>query len=77
MLQLFSDENDIHTLEVTQASLRVTQMGSPTHGTPNKRRRIELSWEVLRDHLQSQQRDFDIIPWYENNNTVNKLINMS
>ncbi|XP_044057149.1 serine-protein kinase ATM isoform X1 [Siniperca chuatsi] len=63
--QLFSDDNDTHVLEVTQASLRATHMGSPTHGTASKRRRIELGWEVLRDHLQPQQNDFDVIPWLQ------------
>ncbi|GAA6218256.1 serine-protein kinase ATM [Lates japonicus] len=63
--QLFSDDSDTHILEVTQASLRATQMGSPTHGTASKRRRIELGWEVLRDHLQPQHSDFDVIPWLQ------------
>ncbi|XP_041796006.1 serine-protein kinase ATM isoform X2 [Chelmon rostratus] len=63
--QLFSDDNDTHVLEVTQASLRATQMGSPTHGTASKRRRIELGWEVLREHLQPQHSDFDVIPWLQ------------
>uniref|UniRef100_A0A8C2X029 non-specific serine/threonine protein kinase n=1 Tax=Cyclopterus lumpus TaxID=8103 RepID=A0A8C2X029_CYCLU len=49
--QLFPDDNDTHIVEVTQASLR--------------RRRIELGWEVLRDHLQPQQNDFDVIPWLQ------------
>lgn len=57
---LFNEE----TLEVNQ-SFRTTQMGSPSHGAASKRRRIELSWEVLRDHLQPQQKDFDIIPWLQ------------
>ncbi|KAE8295481.1 Serine-protein kinase ATM [Larimichthys crocea] len=63
--QLFSDDNDTHVLEVTQASIRATHMGSPSHGTASKRRRIELSWEVLRDHLQPQHNDFDVIPWLQ------------
>ncbi|XP_070761541.1 serine-protein kinase ATM isoform X3 [Enoplosus armatus] len=63
--QLFSDNNDTHVLEVTQASLRATHMGSPTHGTASKRRRIDLGWEVLRDHLQPQHNDFDVIPWLQ------------
>ncbi|XP_042342685.1 serine-protein kinase ATM [Plectropomus leopardus] len=63
--QLFSDDDDTHVLEVTQASLRATHMGSPTHGAASKRRRIELGWEVLRDHLQPQHNDFDIIPWLQ------------
>ncbi|KAI3354414.1 hypothetical protein L3Q82_018938 [Scortum barcoo] len=63
--QLFSEDNDAHVLEVTQASLRASHVGSPTHGTASKRRRIELGWEVLRDHLQPQHNDFDIIPWLQ------------
>ncbi|XP_078023307.1 serine-protein kinase ATM isoform X1 [Epinephelus lanceolatus] len=63
--QLFSDDNDTHVVEVTQASLRATYMGSPTHGAASKRRRIELGWEVLRDHLQPQHNDFDVIPWLQ------------
>ncbi|KAM7399540.1 hypothetical protein PAMP_018806 [Pampus punctatissimus] len=63
--QLFGDDSDTQILEVTQVSLRATQMGSPTHATACKRRRIELGWEVLRDHLQSQHSDFDIIPWLQ------------
>ncbi|XP_022052894.2 serine-protein kinase ATM isoform X1 [Acanthochromis polyacanthus] len=63
--QLFNDDSDTHVLEVTQASLRATQMGSPTHGAASKRRRIEIGWEVLRDHLQPQHSDFDIIPWLQ------------
>ncbi|XP_030248293.1 serine-protein kinase ATM isoform X3 [Sparus aurata] len=63
--QLFSDDNDTHVLEVTQASLRGTHMGSPTHGAARKRRRIELGWEVIRDHLQPHHNDFDIIPWLQ------------
>uniref|UniRef100_A0AAV2J7Z9 non-specific serine/threonine protein kinase n=1 Tax=Knipowitschia caucasica TaxID=637954 RepID=A0AAV2J7Z9_KNICA len=61
---LFSEDH-VQSLEVTQAMFRATQMGSPTQGAASKRRRIELSWEVLRDHLQPQQKDFDIIPWLQ------------
>ncbi|KAM4628418.1 serine-protein kinase ATM [Polymixia lowei] len=63
--QLFSEDSDTQILEVTQVHLRGTQRGSPTQGTPSKRRRIELGWEVLRDHLQAQLSDFDIIPWLQ------------
>uniref|UniRef100_UPI003AAD459E serine-protein kinase ATM n=1 Tax=Centroberyx gerrardi TaxID=166262 RepID=UPI003AAD459E len=63
--QLFSDDSDVQILEVTQVPLRATQRGSPTQGTPSKRRRIELGWEVLRDHLQPQHSDFDVIPWLQ------------
>lgn len=62
-LKLFSDDGDSFALEATQASVRGVQVGSPSHGTPSKRRRIQLGWEVLRDHLQPQHSDFDIIPW--------------
>uniref|UniRef100_A0A7N8YQ22 non-specific serine/threonine protein kinase n=1 Tax=Mastacembelus armatus TaxID=205130 RepID=A0A7N8YQ22_9TELE len=40
-------------------------LDNPTHGTASKRRRIELGWEVLRDHLQPQHSDFDVIPWLQ------------
>ncbi|XP_031608533.1 serine-protein kinase ATM isoform X2 [Oreochromis aureus] len=63
--QLFNDDSDTHIVEVTQASIRATQMGSPTHGAASKRRRIEMGWEVLREHLQPQHSDFDVIPWLQ------------
>ncbi|KAJ7995488.1 hypothetical protein DPEC_G00245090 [Dallia pectoralis] len=62
--QLFSEDSDVQFVEVTQAHLSATQRGS-THGTPSKRRRIEVGWEVLRDHLQPHRSDFDIIPWLQ------------
>ncbi|CAF90652.1 unnamed protein product, partial [Tetraodon nigroviridis] len=55
--QLFGDGGDTHGMEVTQGALR----GSPSH----KRRRMDLGWEVLREHLQPQQSDFDLIPWLQ------------
>ncbi|XP_069003708.1 serine-protein kinase ATM [Embiotoca jacksoni] len=63
--QLFNVDSDSHVLEVSHASLRATQMGSPTNGAASKRRRIEVGWEVLRDHLQPQHNDFDVIPWLQ------------
>ncbi|CAN9511502.1 unnamed protein product [Ophioblennius macclurei] len=63
--QLFADDGDVQVLAVTQSSSRPTQMGSPCFGTPNKRRRIAMGWEVLRDHLQPQHSDFDVIPWLQ------------
>ncbi|XP_029922757.1 serine-protein kinase ATM isoform X2 [Myripristis murdjan] len=63
--QLFSEGSDTQVLEVTQVHIRATQRGSPTQGTPSKRRRIELGWEVLRDRLQPQHSDFDVIPWLQ------------
>uniref|UniRef100_A0A1A7X0C2 non-specific serine/threonine protein kinase n=1 Tax=Iconisemion striatum TaxID=60296 RepID=A0A1A7X0C2_9TELE len=63
--QLFSDDSDCQMLEVTQAPLRATHVGSPSPGSASKRRRVEMSWAVLRDHLQPQQSDFDVIPWLQ------------
>uniref|UniRef100_A0A8C7SXB8 non-specific serine/threonine protein kinase n=1 Tax=Oncorhynchus mykiss TaxID=8022 RepID=A0A8C7SXB8_ONCMY len=62
--QVINEDCNFQMLEVTQAHLRATQRGSP-HGTPSKRRRIDLGWEVLRDHLQPHQSDFDVIPWLQ------------
>ncbi|XP_074534953.1 serine-protein kinase ATM [Halichoeres trimaculatus] len=59
--QLFTDDSDTHVMDVTQARATL----SPTHGAASKRRRIELGWGVLRDHLQPQQSDFDVIPWLQ------------
>ncbi|XP_076001414.1 serine-protein kinase ATM isoform X2 [Genypterus blacodes] len=63
--QLFSEDSDTQSLEVTQAHVRATQMSSPTQGSASKRRRIELGWEVLRDNLQPDYKDFDVIPWLQ------------
>ncbi|KAM6946333.1 serine-protein kinase ATM [Aplochiton taeniatus] len=65
--QLFSEESEVQVLDVTQAHLRATQRGSISspRATPTKRRRIELGWGVLRDHLQPHHSDFDIIPWLQ------------
>ncbi|XP_066511955.1 serine-protein kinase ATM-like isoform X1 [Hoplias malabaricus] len=55
--QLFGQ--DLHVVEV-----RSTQR--ETHGLhSSKRRRVELGWEVLRDHLQPHHSDFDLIPWLQ------------
>ncbi|XP_029027107.1 serine-protein kinase ATM isoform X2 [Betta splendens] len=63
--QLFSDDSNAHVLDVTEASSRSTQLGSPIHGSACKRRRIELGWQVLREKLQPQHSDFDVIPWLQ------------
>ncbi|XP_056139019.1 serine-protein kinase ATM [Lampris incognitus] len=63
--QLFSDDRDIQIHQVTQVRLEATPWASPTLGTPSKRRRIELGWEVLRKQLQTQQSDFNVIPWLQ------------
>uniref|UniRef100_A0AAR2J5U2 non-specific serine/threonine protein kinase n=1 Tax=Pygocentrus nattereri TaxID=42514 RepID=A0AAR2J5U2_PYGNA len=53
--QLFSQ--DVRVVEV-----RGAQRDSPQS---SKRRRVELGWEVLRDHLQPHHSDFDVIPWLQ------------
>ncbi|XP_061682550.1 serine-protein kinase ATM isoform X3 [Syngnathoides biaculeatus] len=63
--QLFSVDRDSQILELTQASIRSSPMGDSHFTTPSKRRRIDLSWEVLLDRLQPQFSDFDIIPWLQ------------
>ncbi|NWS93822.1 ATM kinase, partial [Mionectes macconnelli] len=60
--QVFTEDTKV--LEITQ-SYAVTQR-EPTEDTvPNKRRRIELGWEVIRDNMQISQKDFDVIPWLQ------------
>ncbi|XP_030235860.1 serine-protein kinase ATM isoform X1 [Gadus morhua] len=61
--QLFTGDVGVQVLEVTQLPAR--SRAGATEGTPSKRRRIELGWEVLREHLQPQHSDFDIIPWLQ------------
>ncbi|XP_075055005.1 serine-protein kinase ATM [Mixophyes fleayi] len=61
--QLFTE--DTRMLEITQTSFAVTQREPSGSGAPNKRRRIELGWEVVRDKLQRSHNDFDVIPWLQ------------
>ncbi|KAJ8368814.1 hypothetical protein SKAU_G00088420 [Synaphobranchus kaupii] len=60
--QLFGHGTQV--MEVSLPRLKGAQQDSP-QGTPSKRRRIELGWEVIRDHLQPSQDDFDTIPWLQ------------
>ncbi|XP_037122890.1 serine-protein kinase ATM [Syngnathus acus] len=60
--QLFSIDKDSQISEATYAS---SPMASSFCGTPSKRQRIDLSWNVLLDRLQPQCSDFDIIPWLQ------------
>ncbi|XP_077397669.1 serine-protein kinase ATM isoform X3 [Festucalex cinctus] len=63
--QLFSIDRDSQISEATQTSNRSSLMAGSLCGTPSKRRRIDLSWEVLLDRLHPQCSDFDIIPWLQ------------
>ncbi|XP_039239403.1 serine-protein kinase ATM-like isoform X1 [Pipra filicauda] len=58
--QVFTEDTKV--LEITQ-SYAVTQREPSEDTVPNKRRRIELGWEVIRDNMQISQKDFDVIPW--------------
>ncbi|XP_032907768.1 serine-protein kinase ATM isoform X2 [Catharus ustulatus] len=60
--QVFTEGTKV--LEITQ-SYAVSERESGEDTAPNKRRRIELSWGVIRDNLQRSQKDFDVIPWLQ------------
>ncbi|NXY15996.1 ATM kinase, partial [Atrichornis clamosus] len=60
--QVFAEDTKV--LEITQ-SYSVSQRESSEDTVPNKRRRIELGWEVIRDNMQRSQKDFDVIPWLQ------------
>ncbi|XP_053449896.1 serine-protein kinase ATM isoform X2 [Nycticebus coucang] len=60
--QVFKE--DTRSLEISQ-SYTTTQRGSGDYGVPCKRKKIELGWEVIKDHLQKSQNDFDLVPWLQ------------
>uniref|UniRef100_A0A8C0ZKN4 non-specific serine/threonine protein kinase n=1 Tax=Cyanistes caeruleus TaxID=156563 RepID=A0A8C0ZKN4_CYACU len=60
--QVFTEDTKV--LEITQ-SYAVSQRGTGEDTVPNKRRRIELGWGVIRDNVQRSQKDFDVIPWLQ------------
>ncbi|KAK1190904.1 ATM kinase, partial [Pygoscelis papua] len=60
--QVFTEDTKV--LEITQ-SYAISQRESSDEVVPNKCRRIELGWEVIRDNLQRSQKDFDVIPWLQ------------
>ncbi|XP_076184293.1 serine-protein kinase ATM isoform X3 [Aptenodytes patagonicus] len=60
--QVFTEDTKV--LEITQ-SYAISQRESSDEAVPNKCRRIELGWEVIRDNLQRSQKDFDVIPWLQ------------
>ncbi|XP_013917836.1 PREDICTED: serine-protein kinase ATM [Thamnophis sirtalis] len=60
--QVFTEGTKV--LEVTQ-SYGVTQQEDGSGEGPSKRRRIELGWEVIQEHLQKSQNNFDVIPWLQ------------
>uniref|UniRef100_A0A8C3MZA8 non-specific serine/threonine protein kinase n=1 Tax=Geospiza parvula TaxID=87175 RepID=A0A8C3MZA8_GEOPR len=60
--QVFTEDTKV--LEITQ-SYAVSQREPSEDTVPNKRRRIELGWGVIRDNMQRSQKDFDVIPWLQ------------
>uniref|UniRef100_A0A4W3IF29 non-specific serine/threonine protein kinase n=1 Tax=Callorhinchus milii TaxID=7868 RepID=A0A4W3IF29_CALMI len=65
--QLFNQDTRVFVQSVME--IDSTQSASP-QGTPSKRRRIELGWEVIRENLQKSQSDFDMIPWLQITTTL-------
>ncbi|XP_028903598.1 serine-protein kinase ATM isoform X1 [Ornithorhynchus anatinus] len=60
--QVFNE--DTRVLEISQSYASNSKECSDG-GAPCKRRKIELSWEVIKDHLQKSQNDFDLVPWLQ------------
>ncbi|XP_004626277.1 serine-protein kinase ATM [Octodon degus] len=58
--QIFDE--DTRSLEIPQ-SYSTTQRESSDYNVPCKKRKIEVGWEVLKDHLQKSQNDCDLVPW--------------
>ncbi|KAH0500698.1 Serine-protein kinase ATM [Microtus ochrogaster] len=59
--QLFNA--DTRSVEISQSY--TTQRESTDYSVPCKKRKIEVGWEVIKDHLQKSQNDFDIVPWLQ------------
>ncbi|XP_048073164.2 serine-protein kinase ATM isoform X2 [Ursus arctos] len=60
--QIFNE--DTRSLEISQ-SYTTTQRELNDYSTPCKKKKIELGWEVIKDHLQKSQSDFDLVPWLQ------------
>ncbi|XP_007447277.1 PREDICTED: serine-protein kinase ATM isoform X2 [Lipotes vexillifer] len=60
--QVFNE--DTRSLEISQ-SYTTTQRELGDYNAPCKKRKIELGWEVIKDHLQKSQNDFNIVPWLQ------------
>ncbi|KAM9220531.1 serine-protein kinase ATM isoform 2-T2 [Dugong dugon] len=60
--QVFNENT--RSLEISQ-SYTTTQRELSDYSVLCKRRRIELGWEVIKDHLQKSQNDFDLVPWLQ------------
>ncbi|XP_029063541.1 serine-protein kinase ATM isoform X3 [Monodon monoceros] len=60
--QVFNE--DTRSLEISQ-SYTTTQREFSDYNAPCKKKKIELGWEVIKDHLQKSQNDFNIVPWLQ------------
>lgn len=60
ILQVFNE--DTRSLEISQ-SCTITQREFSDCSVPCKKRKIELGWDVIKDHLQKSQNDFELVPW--------------
>lgn len=58
--QIFDE--DTRSLEISQ-SCTTAQRESNDYSVACKRRKIEVGWEVIKDHLQKPQNDFDLMLW--------------
>ncbi|KAM5227130.1 serine-protein kinase ATM isoform 4-T10 [Hipposideros larvatus] len=60
--QVFNE--DTRSLEISQ-SYTTTQREFSDDSVPCKKRKIELGWDVIKDHLQKSQNDFELVPWLQ------------
>ncbi|KAF6332533.1 ATM serine/threonine kinase [Rhinolophus ferrumequinum] len=60
--QVFNE--DTRSLEISQ-SYTTTQREFSDNSVPRKKRKIELGWDVIKDHLQKSQNDFELVPWLQ------------
>ncbi|XP_054448480.1 serine-protein kinase ATM [Pteronotus mesoamericanus] len=52
------------SLEISQ-SYTTTQGEFSDYNVHCKKRKIELGWDVIKDHLQKSQNDFELVPWLQ------------
>ncbi|XP_036115893.1 serine-protein kinase ATM isoform X3 [Molossus molossus] len=60
--QIFNE--DTISLEISQ-SYTTTQREFSDYGVSCKKRKIKLGWDVIKDHLQKSQNDFELVPWLQ------------
>ncbi|XP_066103499.1 serine-protein kinase ATM [Saccopteryx bilineata] len=60
--QVFNE--DTRFLEISQ-SYTTTQRELSDYSAPCKKRKIELGWDVIKNHLQKSQNDFELVPWLQ------------